>query len=53
LEAIPPHHERHRKPPPVPGHFLGGRVMMVMLMPHLNSLLTTPLGRERFRVSSP
>jgi hypothetical protein len=44
--------KRHGKPPTVAGHFGGGRVMVVVLMPHLDSLLTTPSSVERFRVSS-
>jgi hypothetical protein len=44
--------KRYGEPPTVAGHFSGGRVMVVMLVIHLDSLLTTPSGVERFRVSS-
>jgi len=32
----------HGQPSAVAGHVGGGRVMLVMLMPHLDSVLTTP-----------
>jgi hypothetical protein len=44
--------ECHGQPPSISGHLGCRRMMLVVLVPHLDSLLTTPPGFERFSVSS-